>query len=1078
MSRRAAAVILFQSPAVFSLFGVKRCFLPIQSPISLGNPLKRPRLHHFSTGSSCSSPRDDLDGLVDAEFGFLPNGESADRQDHQEGSISLKDFAFLHEAAAGDHEAHYEKSAGSGNFSEDAILIVNAIRACGSDFDHKTMETLRQFRGKLNESLVIEVLRLIKTPDLSLRFFIWAGRQIGYSHTDSVYDVLIEILGFDKKNRVPQDFLREIEQDDQEILERLLNVLVRKCCHNGFWNDALEELGRLKDFGYKPSKVTYNALLQVLLSADQLGPAFLVHKEMSDAGFGLNRFTIGCYAQSLCKAGRWVEAINIIEREDFTLDTVLSTQMISGLLEASLFEEAMSFLHRMRSNSYVPNVVTYQTLLSGFLKKKQLGWCKRIIKMMITEGCNPSPSLFNSLMHGYCSTKDYAYAYKLLKKMIACGCQPGYVTYNIFIGGVCGNKEFPSSELLELAEHAYEEMLNAGFVLNKINVGNFAQCLCHMGKFDKAFQIIKEMMGKGFAPDCNTYTKVIDVLCQASKLEEAFLLFQEMKKNDVVPDVYTYTILIDTFCKVGLIKQASRWFNEMQINGCTPNVVTYTALIHAYLKTKQVSKANELFKSMISMGCIPNVITYTALIDGLCKAGEIDGACHIYARMRGDLVEAQCLKMLFRQMTAKSCAPNFITYRILINHCCTAGLLDVAHKLLEEMKQTYWPRHISSYSNVIQGFSKKFITGNLERAMELHREIEGSLSGSSVANRKMYSSVIEGLCLSSQIEKAFDLYSKMITRGCVPELVTFSYLVKGLLMANKWEEGLQLLYCACHMVCSSLIPLINHYCNDFASQAIFQRCHHVISLEAGTSVPIYFTGEASTILNRKKEVKILLSKLNFMVEGDMMNFEHVWPILSNQLIRASKLMLKVLYAKQVTEYPSGLQSDAKCSYKLLVRISIVARQPKKAVGNQIRIKSFGIANEIIFYLDLWKPVTIVYAGDVALLLMTGNFHPRHNGQAVKAPTRALPAPIAHIVLLGMFANPVHHGRACDHAFVMAFIKCPPMIDNHVAPPLSSHARGGRLDVTSGGLNSKSSRYSVLQLLGAHRSVDELRSGLR
>lgn len=211
MNRRAAAVMLIQSPAVFSLFGVKRCFLPIQSPISLGDPLKRPRRHHFSIRSSCSSTHDDLDGLVDLEFGFLPNGESADRQDRQEGSISLKDFAFLHEAAAGDRDALYEKSAGSRNFSEDAILIVNAIRACGSNFDHKTVEILRQFRGKLNESLVIEVLRLVKVPDLSCRFFIWAGRQIGYSHTDSAYDALIEILGFDKKNRVPQDFLREIE---------------------------------------------------------------------------------------------------------------------------------------------------------------------------------------------------------------------------------------------------------------------------------------------------------------------------------------------------------------------------------------------------------------------------------------------------------------------------------------------------------------------------------------------------------------------------------------------------------------------------------------------------------------------------------------------------------------------------------------------------------------------------------------------------------------------------------------------------------------------------------------------------
>ncbi|RWW43641.1 hypothetical protein BHE74_00050670 [Ensete ventricosum] len=1010
MSRRAAAAVLSQSPAVASFFSTNRCFPPSECPISISrhNPFKRPRLSLFSSGSSCSSPDDGMRELNDPGFVVPWDGASHDREIRQEASVSMKDFTFLQDAADDGRETLPGKPLDAGTSSNEAVLIAKVVRASGSNFDDNTEKILRRFRGNLNESLVIDVLRLVSIPDLALRFFIWAGQQIGYSHTGQTCDALIKILGFDKKSRVPQHFLREIGQEDREVLGRLLNVLVRKCCHSGLWNEALEELGRLKDFGYKPSKVTYNALVQVLLSADRLDSAVLVHREMSESGFCTDRFTMGCFAHSLCKAGQWVEALNIIEAEDFTLDTVLCTQMISGLLEASLFEEAMSFLHRMMSNSCVPNVVTYRTLLSGFLRKKQLGWCKRILNMMITEGCNPSPSLFNSLMHGYCSTGDYAYAYKLLKKMNACGCRPGYVTYNIFIGGICGNKELPSSDMLDLAEKAYEEMLDAGFVLNKINVGNFAQSLCHMGKFDKAFQIIKEMMRKGFVPDSSTYAKVIGLLCQASKVEKALLLFQEMKKNDVVPDVYTYTILIDSFCKVGLIEQAWRWFKEMQRDGCLPNVVTYTALIHAYLKAKRLSKANELFKSMISMGCVPNVVTYTALIDGLCKAREIEEACHIYAKMRGiceDAVGSNCFedgnnevaqpnvftygalvdglckahkvveacdllnamssagcepnhivydslidgfckvgklddaqevfvrmsvhgyipnvytysslidrlfkdkrldlalkvlsKMLenscapnvitytemidglckvgktdeaykllmmmeekgcnpnvvtytalidgygkaskvdmclelFRQMTKKGCAPNFITYNVLINHCCTAGLLDKALKILEEMKQTYWPRHISGQRNIIQGFSKKFISslglldeithynlvpvapayiilinsfsnaGQLEIALQLYREIEGHLSCSSVANSNMYFSIIQGLCLASKVEKAIELYSQMLKKGYVPELIIFFCLIKGLLRVNKWDEALELLYTTYNMVSFSL----------------------------------------------------------------------------------------------------------------------------------------------------------------------------------------------------------------------------------------------------------------------------------
>lgn len=921
-------------------------------------------------------------------------------------SFSPQEYSFLRDSLLenpGTEATSKAQNLETGNCSDDALLILDAVKNNDDGFGDKTQKFLRQFRHKLDEILVVDVLKNVQNVQLGVKFFIWAGRQIGYNHGLAVYDALLDLLGCNRNDRIQENFLQEIKNDDREVLGKLLNVLIKKCCRNGLWNLALEELGRLKDFGYKPSRATYNALVQVFLRVDKLESAALVHREMLDLGFKMDAYTLLCFTRSLCKEGKWREALDLIEKEEFVPDTVMYTSMISGLCEASLFEEAMNFLNIMRCNSCIPNDVTYETLLCGCLNKRKLGRCKRLLSMMITEGCYPRPKIFNSLVHAYCRSGDYSYAYKLLKKMVLCGHQPGYVVYNILIGGICGNEELPNSDVLEIAEKCYDEMLDRGVVLNKVNVANFSRCLCGVGKFEKAMKVIREMMRKGFIPDVSTYSKVISFLCNASKLDNAFLLFQEMRGNGIVPDIYTYTMLIDNFCKAGLIQQALSWFNEMVKDGCKPNVVTYTALIHAYLKARKMSDANDLFEMMLTEGCLPNVVTFTALIDGHCKAGDVERAYQIYARMVGNenipdvdmyfrgsdesakevnvvtygaLVDGLCkvhkvkeacnlldvmstqgcepnhivydalidgfckagkldeaqsiytrmlergynpslytyssfldrlfkdkrldlaLKVLskmlenscapnvviytemvdglckvgktdeayklllmmeekgcqpnvvtytsmidgfgkvgkldrcselFQRMSMKGCAPNYITYAVLINHYSVAGLLDEAYQLLEEMRKTYWPVQMASYRKVIEGFNKEFITslglltdisqvdsvvpvipiykllihsfnkaGRLEVALELLEEISSSSSSpSTMAN--MYSSLIESLCHSHKVEKAFELYVDMINRGLIPELGVFVNLIRGLINVNRWENALHLSESLCYM---------------------------------------------------------------------------------------------------------------------------------------------------------------------------------------------------------------------------------------------------------------------------------------
>ncbi|PPR86337.1 hypothetical protein GOBAR_AA34356 [Gossypium barbadense] len=294
------------------------------------------------------------------------------------------------------------------------------------------------------------------------------------------------------------------------------------------------------------------------------------------------------------------------------------------------------------------------------------------------------------------------------------------------ITNICGNAELPSSDVLELAKNAYNEMLAVGFILNKINISNFSMCLCSVGKFEKACNIIHEMMRKGFIPDTS-----------------------EMMRKGFIPDTSKYS--------------------KMVKGGCAPNVVTYTTLVHAYHKVRNVSKADELFEMMLSKGCIPNVVTYKALIDGHFKAGQIEKACQIYTRMctnaeilyvdlyfkvvdsdakaldvftygalldglfnahkvkeAHDLLEAMLFKdkrldlalKVLSKMLENSCASNVVTYTEISDGLCKADKTDEAYKLMFMMEEKGCSPNVVTYIAMIDGF------GKADKAYELLEEMK------------------------------------------------------------------------------------------------------------------------------------------------------------------------------------------------------------------------------------------------------------------------------------------------------------------------------------------------------------------
>ncbi|KAF8083141.1 hypothetical protein N665_0790s0004 [Sinapis alba] len=886
-----------------------------------------------------------------------------------------KDYSFLLDSLAGSGKTDESPSV-------DAISIANAV-SCGDDvFGSKPQKFLRQFREKLSESLVIEVLRLIERPSAAISFFVWAGRQIGYKHTPSVYNALVDlIVRDDDDEKVPEELLQQIREDDKEMLGEFLNVLIRRRCRNGSFSIALEELGRLKDFRFRPSRSTYNCLIQAFLNAGSLDSASLVHREMSLANLSMDGFTLRCFAYSLCKVGKWREALALVETEKFVPDTIFYTKLISGLCEASLFEEAMDFLNRMRAASCLPNVVTYSTLLCGCLSKKQLGRCKRVLSMMMIEGCYPSPKVFNSLVNAYCKAGDHSYAYKLLKKMVQCGHTPGYVVYNILIGSICGGggKDSLSCDLLELAEKAYSEMLAAGVVLNKINVSSFTRCLCSAGKYEKAFSVIREMIGQGFIPDNSTYSKVLGYLCNASKMEMAFLLFEEMKNRSLVADVYTYTIMVDSFCKAGLIEQARKWFDEMRKVGCTPNVVTYTALIHAYLKAKKVSYANELFEEMLSEGCVPNIVTYSALIDGHCKAGQTEKACRIFERMCGSkdvpdvdryftqqhdgerpnvvtygaLVDGFCkshrveeARKLLDAMSMEGCEPNEIVYDALIDGLCKVGKLDEAQEVKTEMSEHGFTATIYTYSSLIDRYFKM-------KRQDLVSKVLSKMLDNCKPNVVIYTEMIDGLCKVGKTDEAYKLMKVMEENGCQPNVVTYTALIDGFGMIGKIETCLELLE---RMGSKGVAPnyvtyrvLIGHCCEN----GVLDVAHNLLEEMKQTHWPTHAAGYRKVIEGFNKEFIESLGLLDEIAQDDTAPFLSVYRLLIDNLIKAERLEMALTLLEEVATLSPTL-ANYSSTYNMLIESLCLADKVDKAFQLFFDMTKKGVSPDMESFCSLIK----------------------------------------------------------------------------------------------------------------------------
>merc|ERR1719261_1401011 len=437
------------------------------------------------------------------------------------------------------------------------------------------------------------------------------------------------------------------------------NTLLKAYLKQGQIVKARKLLGEMAENDIQANQVTYNEMLNALVTTKDCKEMWALVREMNAMGMRPNSVTCSIILKSLTAHSATDDvrqAMALIDNMQEDMDEVLFASVIEAcvrigqldLLSAKLQQyAAKGGLAGLTAPTYgsmikaygrarddeslrdILNTVIYSTLLKGFAQAKQPEKVQRVFEDMKADGIACNTVSYNTMIDANARTGRMARCDELFKDMQAAGVQPDIITFSTLVKGYCMD-----------------------------------------GDIDKGFAVLKDMTSRGkHEPDEILYNSLLDGCAKQHRVDDALGLIESMAKNNVRPSNFTLSILVKLLGRARRLNQAFQTVEDMcKRFDLQANIHVYTCLLYACFQNRQLPRALKLHDSMITEGGVePDAKTYAVLARGCVQAGSLDKAANVVRAayrlspqgmvqpQRAPGVEARALEEV---MAALSTAPN------------------------------------------------------------------------------------------------------------------------------------------------------------------------------------------------------------------------------------------------------------------------------------------------------------------------------------------------------------------------------------------------------------------------------------
>ncbi|TXG67728.1 hypothetical protein EZV62_009186 [Acer yangbiense] len=217
----------------------------------------------------------------------------------------------------------------------------------------------------------------------------------------------------------------------------------------------------------------------------------------------------------------------------------------------------------------------------------------------------------------------------------------------------------------------------------------------------------------------------------------------------------SFTILFNALVKNNHHETVISRFKRFNSTGLLPNLILFNVLLNCVCNRGRACDGFVVLGRILRLGFSPDAVTLTSLIKCLCREGRIMKATQ-----------------LFKNMNPFRCRPNVITYGTLIQELCQTGNTNVALKLHELMVKG------NSENGVMGTYCKK---QNINEAMSLYREM---ISKGVVPNNITYR-FIDGLCKNGCVVEAMELLDILKKDKFILSIKSYNGVIDGLCKTRR-----------------------------------------------------------------------------------------------------------------------------------------------------------------------------------------------------------------------------------------------------------------------------------------------------
>lgn len=416
----------------------------------------------------------------------------------------------------------------------------------------------------------------------------------------------------------PDEVMEKLNCCDYNISEGLIEQLLTRFSFE--WIPAYGLFKWAKFWGgMTHSPDLYNLMVDNLGKTKKFNLMWELVGEMNKLEGYVTLDTMTKVMRRLAKAGKYEDAIEAFRKMELfgvDKDTTAMNILIDALIKHGSVEHAENILLEFK-DCIRPTLQTWNMLVHGWCKARQISKAKKTIDVMKTQGFSPDMITYTNFIEAYCREKDFRKVDATLEEMQKNGCRPSVVTYTIIMNALGKAKEI--NKALEI----YEKMKQHGCSPDASFYSCFIIALSKAGRLKDSYDVFKDMSKQGVAPDVLTYNTLITIASQHLHEERALKLLKIMEENRCKPDLNTYAPLLKMCCRQKRMKILSFLLSHMFKNDVSIDLGTYSLLVRGLSRNGKLEYACSYFEESVLKGFVPMDCMYKNLVEELEKRGML-----------------------------------------------------------------------------------------------------------------------------------------------------------------------------------------------------------------------------------------------------------------------------------------------------------------------------------------------------------------------------------------------------------------------------------------------------------------------